>query len=297
VSDDRVDVGVGQGGGANYIAMILTMTLPFLYMRTLNGRGWERWVGALLAFLYLIGIVLTGSRGGFLSLGAVALYMLFMSNRKVLGSAVLGLMLLVFAIIVPAESIDRFKQGVGVEGQRDTSAESRLKLWKAALQMFFEHPVLGVGLDNYQALSPRYVGVYAGRGEHPYVPGVKGRGFVTHSTWFQILAEGGVVLSVPFFLMFLMGWLALRRVRRMPMPQGTRDTVREQALVLEGVFVAFVVSSTFGSHFKIDFMWWYFGAIAALLLIAKEQNRALFASQSLLVPGRGGRPRPVGAGA
>ena len=31
-----------------------------------------------------------------------------------------------------------------------------------------------------------------------------------------------------------------------------------------------MVSSTFGSHFKIDFMWWYFGAIAALALISKD---------------------------
>jgi O-antigen ligase len=271
VSDDRVDVGVGQGGGANYIAMILAMTLPFLYMRILNGRGWERFLAISLAPLYVVGIVLTGSRGGFLSLGAVAMVMLFKSNRKGLGAAVLCAMLLLFVVVVPAESIARFKQGVGVEGERDRSAEGRIRLWVAAVEMFVEYPLLGVGLDNYQHLSPKYVGVYAGKGEHKYIPGVKGRGFVTHSTWFQMLAEGGILLSIPFFLMFPMAWSTLRKVARSGLSPPAGPVLREQALVLEGAFVGFVVSSTFGSHFKIDFMWWYFGAVAALWLIAKDQ--------------------------
>jgi O-antigen ligase len=278
VSAERVDVGVGQGGGANYIAMILTMTLPFLYVRILNGRKWERWACAGLAAMYVMGIVVTGSRGGFLSLGAVVLYMLFRSNRKVLGAFILGCLLVIFAILIPTQSVERFKQGVGVEGQRDTSAESRIKLWKAAITMFLERPVLGVGLDNYQRISPRYVGVFASKGELKYEPGMKGRGFVTHSTWFQTLAEGGLLIAIPFFLMFLVTAVTLRRVRRAPLPPGVREFYGESALVLEGIFVAFVVSSTFGSHFKIDFMWWYFGAVAALKLLADAQVRSLFAA-------------------
>jgi hypothetical protein len=42
---------------------------------------------------------------------------------------------------------------------------------------------------------------------------------------------------------------------------------------LQGIFIAFIVSSTFGSHFKIDFMWWYFGAAGALQLITESEVR------------------------
>jgi O-antigen ligase len=161
--------------------------------------------------------------------------------------------------------------------------------------MFGEFPITGVGLDNYQALSPKYVGVYAGKGEFKYIPGVKGRGFVTHSTWFQSLAEGGLLLSVPFFLMFPVAWAALSRVKRLRVPGEAGATLVEQALVLKGVMLAFIVSSSFGSHLKIDFMWWYFGAVAALQLIArKEALAAAVAARTSLEPPV--RRLPVGAG-
>jgi O-antigen ligase len=274
IGEDRVDVAVGQGGGANYIAMILTMSIPFLYMRILNGswNQWERWLALGLMPFYVIGVVLTGSRGGFMSLVAVAFYMLARSNKKLIGAVVVSLLLVVFVVTMPEAQIERFKQGLGLEGQeRDKSASSRLRLWGAALRMFNEHPIKGVGLDNYQALSPRYVGVFAGKGEIPYQPGMMGRGFVTHSTWLQSLAEGGLLMSVPFFGMFALSYYQLRKVKKVPLRGPIKRRLTEHAITLEGVMLAFIVSSFFGSHFKIDFMWWYFGAIAALWIIAQKE--------------------------
>jgi putative inorganic carbon (hco3(-)) transporter len=294
--DDRVDVGVGQGGGSNYNAMILTMTLPFLYMRVLNAKGRERIGAMFLSALYVMGVVRTGSRGGFLSLAAVVLYMLFKSNRKVIGAIVLALMMLLFAFMLPQSSLDRFKQGVGVEGERDESAQDRLKLWGAAIQMFNDSPMFGVGLDNYQQLSPRYIGKFAGSSHTEWAPGRKGRGFVTHSTWFQTLAEGGLVIAVPFFLMFFVAAFALMKVRGLPMGEPDRSRMREQALVLQGTFVAFIVSSSFGSHFKIDCMWWYFGAVAALKLIAEQKSREFLTSANAFRRPTSARPAIAGVG-
>jgi hypothetical protein len=95
--------------------------------------------------------------------------------------------------------------------------------------------------------------------------------------------------------MFPVAALLLSNVKRRRVPEGLRNVFVEHALVLEGILVGFVVSSTFGSHFKIDFMWWYFGLIAALALIGRNAERA-YAAQALSTPRPGTRRlRPVAA--
>jgi O-antigen ligase len=272
--EDRVDVAVGQGGGANYLAMILTMSLPFLYMRVLNAKGFERLFAIALTPMYLFAVVLTGSRAGFLSLGAVCFYMMLRSNKKALGFALGGVLAVMFVILIPSTFVDRFKEGFGIEGQRDRSAQSRLMLWEAAGRMWKEHPIKGVGIENFQVLSPIYSGFFAGRGEIRYEPGMTGRGYVAHNTWLQMLAEGGLLISIPFFMMFVVVYMITRKVRRAPFPDPLQRTLAQHAVTFEGMFIAFIVSSTFGSHFKIDFMWWHFGAVAALGILSDRRVQA-----------------------
>jgi hypothetical protein len=103
---------------------------------------------------------------------------------------------------------------------------------------------------------------------------VKKRGFVAHSTWFQTIAEGGLLVSVPFFALFFVSFWKLGSVRRMRSARPEAVQLKTQALQLEGVLIAFVVSSTFGSHIKIDFFWWYLGAIGAVRLMADRIEAA-----------------------
>ena len=77
------------------------------------------------------------------------------------------------------------------------------------------------------------------------------------------------------------------------------------------VLVAFCVASTFGSHIKIDFYWWYMGAIGAVSLmgrriVAAESERRLEAARLAAIAAReqrqserkdGVRPAPSPAGA
>lgn len=129
-------------------------------------------------------------------------------------------------------------------------------------------------MDNYALLSPRYVGFYAGRTAAPYQPGVRGPGFVTHSTWFQTLAEGGLLTAVPFFGMLILAWFCTMRVKRSKVISGAADQLRAHATALQGMLIGIVITSTFGSHMKIDFVWWYAGLASALVLIMEQEKRA-----------------------
>ncbi len=277
IKDDvRVDVAVGQGGGANYLAMLLVMFLPFLFLKFQNGTRKERQVSMAFGLAILLCVILTGSRGGFVALGITLFYILLQSNRKILGGLAVVFAAIVFFVVVPQTHVDRFMSGVGdAEGKRDFAAQSRIHLWNAAIRMFKEAPVLGVGPDNFQMLSPRYVGFYSGSSQTEYKPGVDEGGFVAHSTWFQTLAEGGLLSAIPFFLIFPIVFLTLRRARKLiPLSAPGGREYYTHSVGLEGLFVAFVIGSTFGSHIKLDFLWWYLGAASALYLNAEARVTA-----------------------
>jgi O-antigen ligase len=175
---------------------------------------------------------------------------------------------------MPDYHIDRLQKGIGTGTgeRRDFAAESRLLLWKAGLQMFRDSPVVGVGPDNYQILSPEYAGFYAGRTAEKYIPGVRRAGMVTHNTWIQTLAEGGVVTAIPFVSMFVLGFLFLVRARRrIPRTWPEWKDVYTLSVILEGMFLGFCVCAFFGSYIKIDFLWWYLGTIGALSLAVEDR--------------------------
>ena len=270
----RVDVGVGQGGGSNYLAMILVMTLPFFYMKIMRGQRWEKRFATMAAPIYVLGVVLTGSRGGFLALFVTGIYVIMRSNRKALGLVAMGVAAIIFFLALPESQWDRFKKGVGEAENRDASAQSRIELWRASWTMFQESPLLGKGPDNFQRLSPRYAGFYAGHTFRKYKEGVRGRGFVAHSTWFQTLAEGGLAVLFPFMSLFALAFVNLAMVRQLPIrAPPIKQALYSHSIALEGLWVAFMTASSFGSHIKIDFLWWYMGLTSALLIIGQGEVR------------------------
>ena len=330
----RVDVGVGQGGGANYIAMICAIAFAICFVRFQEGSRKERLWAAAMIGAYLLALVLTGSRAGILSIAAVGAYFLGRSilggSKKAVGGVVtLGVLGLLFFAVIPAEHLARFRgitqsqsnasSGSGLDigssaATRDNSAQSRIDLWvNGAIPMFLQRPISGVGMDNYQLASPRYVGFYASKNYAPYVPGVKGRGFVAHSTWFQTLAEGGLLMAIPFFAMIFLAFGKLAAVRRIKSADPRIALLKSQATQATGILIAFCVASTFGSHIKIDFYWWYMGAIGSISLMGRrivqaDATRKLEAARTAAIAARESRlaaqasdassrtsPAPVGA--
>ncbi|MFT7618969.1 MAG: O-antigen ligase [Planctomycetota bacterium] len=272
----RANVAAAQGGGANYLAMTFVMALPLLYFRYLHGSPREKKFAFWLSPFMLFGIMGTGSRGGFLTMFIIMVLMAIRSKQLVKGFSTIFVMVIFFYIVTPQAKLDRFMTTFETKTEkRGFAANSRLDLWKAGWQMFMSSPITGVGHDNYQLLSPRYTGYFAGKTPRPYRPeleGTKGyRGFVAHSTWFQTLADGGMVSAVPFFGLFILCYFSLRRMRRLPLPPAEKKEAYLISQIYELTLLAFIIASTFGSHMKIDFLWWYFGGVAAFEIIVKKQ--------------------------
>lgn len=70
--------------------------------------------------------------------------------------------------------------------------ESRIKLWKTALQMIKNHPILGVGNGNYVSLYNSYIKKY------PKLEYADYRNFPCHNSYLKIESELGIVGGISF---------------------------------------------------------------------------------------------------
>ena len=278
----RVDVTAGQGGGANYLAMLFVMSLPLFFFKWLYGSPRERRWAMILAPLHVFGVVGTGSRGGYLSLFATLGYLAAVSKRKMQAFIAAFFIGIVFVATVPQASWQRFSGSVT---DTEKGLGRRTLLWKTGIDMFLDAPVTGVGHRNYQLLSPRYLGFFAaGRDTVAYRPELENSrfvfGFVAHNTWIQMLADGGLICSIPFFGLFIYSFFVLRHARKIPLPPEHQRNAFVYSRVFEGILIAFCISSTFHGHFEIDCLWWYFGAISVFWMIVKRHSQVWRAGQA-----------------
>lgn len=119
-------------------------------------------IGGFLAGFYMA--MQTGQRGAWLAIPVLALLWVygqgFLNPWRKLGIA--GLLLLIAAILAYF-SMDLVQQRANLvyqdlvdygNGSKDTSIGIRLQLWQAAIHLFMEHPLFGVGPDGYAKMMP-----------------------------------------------------------------------------------------------------------------------------------------------
>ncbi|MFA5785540.1 MAG: O-antigen ligase family protein [Actinomycetota bacterium] len=207
--------------------------------------------GALLAATYL-----SGSRASLALavVGGVAAAVAIGRGwaRKLLVVALVGLLGLgALALAKKSTPSDR-PQGLAVRGNdAGSSAFGRLDWWRAAGEVFADHPVLGVGLGLY------------GKAAAPYQHGpIKSR--YAHNEYLQAAAEGGTPLALAAVGVLAAGALVAWRLVRKGFPG------MESGLVVgAGVLLA---------HAGFDFDWHYPALPALLAVLLGSPAGALWAS-------------------
>lgn len=195
----------------NEVAAVAAMGVPFAvaWAATASRR---RWIGYGFAGVLIAGIVLTGSRGGFLALLAVG-GMFLVQSRVLSTSRKMAVVGLAVATVTVAGSDDFWSriESIFVNPTEDynfQSREGRIEIWKRGLGYVSERPVTGVGMGNFP--------VAEGDALQDLGYGVKWS--TAHNAYILVAAE----LGVPALLVFVMllvatyraGGLAYRRLRR-----------------------------------------------------------------------------------
>lgn len=231
------------------------------YARTLPARL----LGGYAAFACLAGAALSFSRGTYLAF--IVMMVLLAFRMRLNWRYLLLLPLLLIAINnAPTELRVRFTTlysllpgGERAAGERDASMERREIEMLMAGHMFLDHPIVGVGADNYAALFREYVSAFGGNVD------VDSRN--AHSYYLEIAAEHGVVgLTVIGGVM--LATLAAHRRARLAFEAAGNHRMAELATALRISFIGYAVTAIFLHGDYTRFFWLQVDIAAACALVA-----------------------------
>jgi O-antigen ligase len=259
----------GDLGNPNNLAAVL---LPALALTVFMALGTARVGGRILllacAAVLTYGFLRTESRGGLVGLLAmtVAAALLAGPVRRQVATAlalVATLGVVFFAVAAPAA-----RHHVTDFSAADTTGRS--DLWALATNMAANHPIQGIGLDNFGVVSPAYLDSPVDVERADLVLD----GTQVHNTYLNMLTELGVV-GLLAFLGLVGGAVALG----LSSLGGLSRTERADELLARGVVVGaigmFVSYGFFSAQFEKQF-WIVLGMLVALPGLVPVRRRSEF---------------------
>jgi len=139
-----------------------------------------------------------------------------------------------------------------IRKQEDTFG-ARLGLWRVAMRMVEDRPIVGVGPNNYVAAYPHY----ARSGDRLYLT------FVSHNAFVGMAAETGLV-GLGLFL--LISGLALRNARRAILTGRVleRSEIENFGVVAEVCLLAILMAGLSGNVEGLKCLWIFYGLAVAM---------------------------------
>ncbi len=251
------------GYNPNDLALTLALGVPFAWHMFVKRTGFWGWFGFFYGPVAILGVLLSASRGGAIATLVAMLIIPFtllqLSRLKRMSVLILaGLAIVSAAYIVPETSWERVAtlddnaeatwSWENVKNLR--SNNMRLAIWEAGMEVFSEHPVLGIGAGGFvNVVSP-----------------VGGERFVAHNVFVSILVELGVIGCVLFVVMLLgLGF-------------STRYMERSERVFWLMVLLTYTVGGLFLTWEHTKQTWLVMGLLAARMTVLRPaqiaQNRA-----------------------
>ena len=254
---------VGRGGrleelvyyDTNDFALLLVATMPFTaYFGARGQRRMRRLLAALCLPLFLMLLVMTGSRGGFLGLLVVTVYFA-LSYRGIRPAARAGgvaFLAIGFTVLGGATYFSKIEtllnptQDYNWQGKSPTG---RMEIWKRGMVYVSDHPLFGVGVNNFL----RAEGKLSPIGKEMESRGRPFKWSVAHNSYLETAAETGALSLACFVGLFVATIVWLRRVTRAMSRLGyvARELALAQVLIasLVGYMVcAFFISAEYFAY-------------------------------------------------
>lgn len=247
---------VGPGGmllDNNNFALAMVMNVPMLYyladeLRQMKYGKHVYMFMRIAVVLTFLTIVSTGSRGGFLSLGAVLVCMAWKTKYKLPAIGVLALVGFVGVLAAPAAYKARISTIFAKDADRDASVRGRLISWAVAGNMIRANPVWGIGFQNMVYEYNNYTqGIPVEHGEKEHFARV------AHNSYLQLWSESGSIAFICFMFMLLSTIIGLQALGRRA-AQSERDRwLIPYVNAIQIAMVGYVVGATFldRAHFDL----------------------------------------------
>lgn len=232
-------------------------------------RQWRPWAWAASFALILGAVMIAGMRAGWLTMGLVFVtYMALMLKREnrelrrtvltIPALAVIVLAVAYFASPLFQERVDVSRAfATGANQALDASSQERVPIFGAALKMYREHPVNGVGV---RAFPDAYM-VYAEPGDiHIEKSGGRSGATHAHNVVLEVMADTGSI----GLLGLVLGLIVIARYRGRTTPAERQDAFPFALAVL---LILFPLNSHFAIYgtYTSSLLWFLFGLWGAAL--------------------------------
>lgn len=275
------DFGISAAANANRLAFVAAMAIPLIAYGLPEFRSRAAaFLGCLAIALLVVTIFLSASRSGLISLLVLsAIFIGRITLRR--GKLAPFLLLLIISIGISLAVIfqgdpattpypARETQGVlkpyldritnfflierGEEGAG--SIRARQEVLGVGLRMFRDHPIAGVGIGNF-----RWVSVVDYQNTRPSAQ---------HNSYLLTLVEGGLLLFIPYALLFWRTWKDLTLTRRLAtqMPDLRLGWLVEAIRI---IFVLFLIFSFFADIWHEMFPYFIVGLAAILTRLYRHE--------------------------
>ena len=255
-------------GDPNYysISALLCVPLAIYLLRTEQPR-WERWfcIGSIV--VTVLGLTFAASRGGFVGMAVGAIVMAVHAKHRLRTLAIVLVATLPLMVIAPSSPLSRiFSPDI-----HDTySADHRMALAAAGLEIFQLHPLTGVGPGNFKDFLQHVVEL------DEY--------HVAHNSYVEVMAEMGLPGILLFLAAIIATFVSLERVRRAS-ASGDPPLIARTAEALEVGLAAFLAAAFFVSA-EAHRLFWFMIFLSTVLPPLAERSRASAPGKSPEAPRR-----------
>jgi len=240
-------------GNPNDLALMLNLILPIgVALFLAERRRLVRLGLAAVIALQVTGVIVTFSRGGFLTLatiGAIYLGRALRGPARVWATAFVVFLLLASSQILPEGYVGQMSTIVDIGSDPTGSASERLADMLDATSFVVQNPILGVGAGmNVLALNEERGALWR----------------MVHSAYLQYAVELGIPGLLLFVLLLIRCIRSAARSRRQATQDGAPPAVRRLAEGIEISLLAFAIAALFhpiGYHFY----FYYFAGLAVAL--------------------------------
>ncbi len=266
----------GTFGNANFLAGFLVVVIPIATVFSAIASGVKRRLYLALFFLLLISLGLSQTRGAWIACAVELIliwgfYIKFWRSRTEMIPSVTAAKFLVALMIVSVtvivfvqpESIPRIASAFDSSNYHVSTPEAgvtssiqvRIAIWRSALKMISDAPILGHGIGTFMIIFPRY------RFAYHHTDGIGHNTYHAHSEYLEILSETGTI-GIIVFIVFMA--LCLRSGFRFVCTDRTTNT----SLLVQGCLIS-VIGLLIHSAFTVDlrftsglYLWLMLGIIA-----------------------------------
>ena len=258
----------GTLGDANYYGQSLLILLPISLYLLAEGRRWlARVAGGLATLCLVLAIIFTYSRGDAVALGTVLVAGVLYKRPNplyLLGGIVATLIVVPF---LPSNYVSRLTTIVDVASSNrqailsEDSVRGRAGASQAAVEMFLDHPLLGVGRENYPLYELEYL---AGSSLAKSAKGIP-----PHNLYLEVAAENGILGIIVVGGLLFMTFRALFEARKRFRAAGDHTHAELAAWLAIGL-LGYLVSSLFLHGAFI----WMLGLQIALIVALRQISRS-----------------------